>query len=303
MANPITLDALRILDAIDRKKSFAAAAEELFRVPSAVSYTVKKLEEDLNVVIFDRSKRKAEFTASGQLLLKHGRAILQAVDNLSHLVVQAESGWEPLLTICIDNIMNYEPLYTLIAEFQQFHPHVEIKLVEETFGGTFDALNSGRADIAIGTPEDIDVVKYQCLSIGQIDFVFAVARNHPLTTFKQPIPLDEMKKYPSVVVSDSSKTLPPKSSGIFEGQRRLTVPTVDKKIETQLRGLGVGFVPLFRVLDELDRGDLVALETSPATNRVNTIGIAWKKDQAGKALSWFVHKFEGLDRKAFVSNM
>ena len=43
----LTLDALAVLDAIDRRGSFAAAAEELHRVPSAVTYQVQKLEEDL----------------------------------------------------------------------------------------------------------------------------------------------------------------------------------------------------------------------------------------------------------------
>ncbi len=44
MNSPITLDALKVLDAIERKKSFAAAAYTLFRVPSAVSYTVNNLD-------------------------------------------------------------------------------------------------------------------------------------------------------------------------------------------------------------------------------------------------------------------
>ncbi|UGA55616.1 LysR substrate-binding domain-containing protein [Vibrio sp. VB16] len=301
MTNPITLDALRILDAIDRKESFAAAAEELYRVPSAVSYTVKKLEEDLSVVIFDRSKRKAEFTVTGQLLLKHGRSILQATDNLSKLVIQAESGWEPELRICVDNIINCQPIYALIGEFQKHYPHVEIKLVEEVFGGTFDALDSGRVDLAIGTPLDIDTIKYQCLGIGEIDFVFAVASDHPLTALRQPITIEEVKQYPSIVVSDSSKSLPAKSSGIFEGQRRLTVPTVDKKITLHLLGLGVGYLPLFRIKKELDSGELVVLDTSPLTNRSNNLGIGWRKDNTGKALNWFIEKLSDLKREEFVS--
>jgi len=56
MISPLTLDALRTLDAIDRRRSFAAAADELFRVPSAVSYTINKLEEELGVALFDRSR-------------------------------------------------------------------------------------------------------------------------------------------------------------------------------------------------------------------------------------------------------
>ena len=45
----LTLDSLMVLDAIDRRGSFAAAAEELYRVPSAITYSVQKLEQDLNV--------------------------------------------------------------------------------------------------------------------------------------------------------------------------------------------------------------------------------------------------------------
>lgn len=52
MKYPITLDALEVLDAIDRKGSFSAAANELYRVPSAISYTIQKLEQELNVVLF-----------------------------------------------------------------------------------------------------------------------------------------------------------------------------------------------------------------------------------------------------------
>ena len=82
MYSPITLDALRTLDAIERRRSFAAAADELFRVPSAVSYTVSKLEEDLGVTLFDRSRRKAELTPVGRLILDQGRQILMATEEL-----------------------------------------------------------------------------------------------------------------------------------------------------------------------------------------------------------------------------
>ena len=58
----LTLEALRVMDAIDRRGSFAAAADELGRVPSALSYTMQKLEEELDVVLFDRSGHRTKFT-------------------------------------------------------------------------------------------------------------------------------------------------------------------------------------------------------------------------------------------------
>jgi len=53
----ISLDALLILDAIDRRGSFSAAGLELHRVPSTISYTVSKLEQDLGVQVFERDRR------------------------------------------------------------------------------------------------------------------------------------------------------------------------------------------------------------------------------------------------------
>ena len=76
----LTLEALRVMDAIDRRGSFAAAADELGRVPSALSYTMQKLEEELDVVLFDRSGHRTKFTNVGRMLLARGRVLLEAAD-------------------------------------------------------------------------------------------------------------------------------------------------------------------------------------------------------------------------------
>ena len=79
----LTLESLRVMDAIDRRGSFAAAADELGRVPSALSYTMQKLEEELDVVLFDRSGHRTKFTNVGRMLLERGRVLLEAADKLT----------------------------------------------------------------------------------------------------------------------------------------------------------------------------------------------------------------------------
>jgi DNA-binding transcriptional LysR family regulator len=66
----ISLDALLAVDTIARKGSFSAAAKELFRVPSTISYTVAKLEEDLGVQLFERLGPRVVLTSAGEELLK-----------------------------------------------------------------------------------------------------------------------------------------------------------------------------------------------------------------------------------------
>jgi DNA-binding transcriptional LysR family regulator len=99
MKYPITLDALEVLDAIARKGSFAAAGNELFRVPSAISYTVQKLEQDLDVVLFRKEGRKAVLTQAGKVLLEHGREILEATERLAVATKKTHSGFSSLFSI------------------------------------------------------------------------------------------------------------------------------------------------------------------------------------------------------------
>ncbi|GAL18310.1 transcriptional regulator LysR family [Vibrio maritimus] len=72
MSVSITLEALTILDAIERRGSFAAAAGEFDRATSSLSYQMQKLEQDLDIMIFDRSGHKATLLRRGNLSWKEG---------------------------------------------------------------------------------------------------------------------------------------------------------------------------------------------------------------------------------------
>ncbi|PKG75621.1 LysR family transcriptional regulator [Shewanella sp. Choline-02u-19] len=301
MNSPITLDALKVLDAIERKKSFAAAADELFRVPSAISYTVNKLEEDLDIALFDRSKRKAELTAVGNLIVEQGRLILQATDELTYMAKQSASGWELELRIAVDSILHFQPIYSLIAQFQISHPWIDIKVTEEVFGGTWDALSAGRCDLVIGAAGTARDNSFNIHPIGDIEFIFAVAKDHPLCQEQQPLSNTVIKKYPSVVVADSSRELAARSAGLLDGQPRITVPSIDQKIEVQLLGLGVGYLPVHRIQQQLKSGQLVALTLEKPDNRNHDMCAAWRKENKGKALAWFVEKIKALKNDVFFT--
>jgi len=297
----LTLDALRVLDAIDRKQSFAAAADELFRVPSAISYTINKLEEDLGVALFDRSKRKAEFTKVGDLILQQGRVILKASDELTHMAKQAASGWELELRICIDSILHHHAIYDLINQFQLLYPWIDIRLTQENFGGTWDTLNAGESDLIIGASDDAYSNDFTSFPIGTAEFIFAIAKDHPLCLEAQPISQASIKKYPSIVAMDSSRFLAPRSAGLLDGQARITVPDIHKKIDAQRHGLGVGYLPLHRIQGYLQSGELVSPKLEQADTRQHELCIAWRKDNKGKALAWFVEQLKQMELSRFFN--
>ncbi len=114
MHNPITLEALHILDAIERRGSFAAAASELDKATSSLSYQIQKLEQDLDIMIFDRSGHKASLTDAGKLILERGRVILQATENMVNEARLLANGWELDLTIAYDSIIPVGNFFDLV---------------------------------------------------------------------------------------------------------------------------------------------------------------------------------------------
>ena len=289
MHSSINMEALRALDAIDKKGSFAAAAESLFKVPSALTYTIKKLEDDIGVALFDRSKQRAVLTPAGRLVLEHGREILVSANRLMDSVQQLESGWETQIRIARDTVLSEQPIFDLIKAFHTLDHKVDVSLGVEALGGGWDALHSRRADIAIGVTSELPRGLFKTHSIGVLNFVFAVAPHHPLAVYDGEIDAELLSQYPSVVVSDTSQILPSRESGLFDSKQKIRVNTMESKIKAQLQGLGVGFIPKHLAKPYLDSGQLIKKRcTLPRTN--HELFIAWHKEQSGKAFDWFIER-------------
>lgn len=290
MQSKLTLEALEVLDAIDKKGSFAAAAAALYRVPSAVTYSVQKLEEDLGVTLFKKEGRRSVLTPAGKILLTQGRELLDAAERLIETTRQVSTGWESHFNIAIDSALCFDVIYPHLETFYQLKPNTEINLHEEVLGGAWEAIIKDRVDLVVGAPEpptNIQGLHYEELT--QVVWTFAVARTHPLIKINQPLTKTDIQKFRAVVVRDSSQQLPTLTRRVFDKQAVLRVATMQHKIDAQIKGLGVGFLPRHRIQKQLDNGNLVALplaEEMPHT----PLHLVWKPNNKGKALRWFINK-------------
>ncbi|HED36114.1 MAG TPA: LysR family transcriptional regulator [Gammaproteobacteria bacterium] len=290
----LTLDALFVLDAIHQQGSFAAAAEVLHRVPSAITYSMKKLEQDLDVALFDRAGHRAKLTESGQFLLAEGRHLLDAAAELENQVNKVSKGWEVELTIAIANMLPVDGLLQLINQFYQQQSGTRIKLLSEVYGGTWDALMNHRADLIIGAPENGPTGGgYHSRKLCHIDWVFAVATDHPLATVSEPIPEEEISKYRSIAVADTSRSLPPRTSGIYTGQNVFTVADFKTKIKAHIMKIGVGFLPQFLIQQEIEQGLLIIKKIEPEHRSTDSC-IAWRTGKTGRSLQWFLDNLKEI---------
>lgn len=259
--NLLTPDALTMMDVIARTGSFAAAAREMGKVPSALTYGVRQLEEALDVLLFDRSSGQAQLTAAGTELLHEGRRVLEQLDAVANRVKRVATGWETQLTIAVDDALSRLTMFELCEDFYALRPEgpgTRLRLRTEVLAGTWEALVSGQADLAIGvTAERTPPAGVKIEPLGTMGFVFVVAPHHPLAPVEGLITDAMLVHHRAVAVADSAQRLAPVTVGLLPGQDVFTVPTMQAKLEALLRCLGCGFLPEPLVREHVAAGRFV----------------------------------------------
>lgn len=293
MSMKLSLESLEVLDAIARKGSFAAAAESLHRVPSAITYTVRKLEEDLGVALFNRSGHRAELTPAGTELLREGRHLLNAANELELRVKRVATGIETELTIAVTDLFNICALQPVLEKFYAQAFGTRLKITREVYGGCWDALLNHRADISIGAPGDAPTASgYSTKLIGELEFHYAVAPHHPLAQLPEPLQNADIMQYRSISAADSSRHLAPRTSGILSGQDVLTVPDIPTKVQMQIAGLGVGYLPKKLAEHYAAQGVLLIKKVTEQKTQTPCF-LAWCSN-GGKAQQWLLKELQQL---------
>ena len=286
----LSIDSIEVLDAIDRQGSFSAAANELHRVPSAITYSVRQLEQALGVELFDRRGHRAVLTDAGRELLKEGRKLLEAAADIECRVQQVARGWESELRIAVDSLVAIHKLFGIAREFYEQNSGTRLKLDAEVLGGTWDALASGRADLAVGASGDAPSGRnFATQSLGRVRMVLVAAPFHPLASEREPVTEARVQRHRAVSVADTSRLLPPRTVGMLSGRDVLTVPSIEDKAAAHIAGLGVGFLPSWIAEREAALGRLKILRTEPERPASDLL-VAWRPGDAGKALQWFVKR-------------
>ncbi len=292
--SPLTLEALLVLDAIDSRGSFAAAAEQLNKVPSAVSYVVQKLEEQLSVTLFVRQGRRSVLTPAGRHLLEEGRKVLAAVSKITEQTQTLSHGWEPKIRIACDSIFDTRLLYPVLKQFLYQHPNIEIDLAEEVMNGGWEALIENKVDLLIGAPEPVpNQLGIRSVTVAEIEQLLVVPKGHELTQFSHPITMEDLQAYRTIVVHDTAKLAVPRSSNIIEQSRHFYVASVAEKIKAIVAGIGIGFLPKARITELLAKGELVAIDLVESQPKSN-LCMAWKMVNKGKGLRSLISLIEQM---------
>ena len=308
----LTPDALSMMDAIARTGSFAAAARELGKVPSALTYSVRQLEDSLDALLFDRSSRQAQLTPAGTELLNEGRRLLQEMDAVANRVRRVASGWETQLAISVEDILSVPTMFELVEAFCQVRgraddprcqgPATRLRLRTDVLAGTWEALVTGQVELAIGiSGQHANPGGIELRPLGELPFVFCVAPHHPLAAMAGPLQDSELVHHRAVAVADSAQRLHAVTVNLLPGQDVLTVHNMRAKLEALMRGLGCGFLPEPMARAQLEAGRLV-LKPTARKAPLAQLHYGWRAERGalglGLALQWWLDQLQSPATRA-----
>ena len=304
---------LHLVETVARTGSMAAAARELGLVPSALTYRVRQMEDALDVLLFDRRSRRAQLTPAGAELLRAGEHLLLELDAVAQRVKRVATGWEPQFTIAADAIVSRTTLFELCEAFYSLGAPTRLRLRSETLSGTLEVVLNGQADLALGVSmHGTTSSSLRFEQLGEVTFVFVVAPHHPLASVSHTLTAAELQRHRVVAVADSTQRGGGLSFGLLPGQDVLTVPTMQHKLEAQLRGLGCGSLPLPLVQPYIQAGHLVRKDVA-LPPRIYQPGYAWRLPHAdrlsadsnthGRAMEWWLTQLASPQtRRALLEN-
>jgi LysR family hydrogen peroxide-inducible transcriptional activator len=145
----ITLTQLEYIVAVDTYRHFGRAAEACFITQPTLSMQIKKLEEDLEIIIFDRSKQPLIPTDVGQRIIDQARVVLKQTEELNNIVKDHKNQVTGLLRIGIIPTLAPYLLPIFIGKYKKKYPNILIKVVEQTTENIVNLLNRDLIDVGI----------------------------------------------------------------------------------------------------------------------------------------------------------
>ena len=260
-----TLDQLLALDSIARTGSFAAAAAELHKVPSAVSYAIQTLESALGLEVFDRSRRKAVLTDAGHRVLTLSREVIASARRLERVASELQDGWEPELHVIVDGALPMNAVLTSIRRFADPDIPTHLRLEVEFQEGVIDRFEDAEGALALvlGFDGDGDADGYDCIPLEPLELLLVAGPDHPLAGTR--VTNDNRTDHAELVVRDSSPRFNRRAKQSFIGSGNVVyLSDFHSKRVGLIQGAGYGWIPRHFIEADLKAGTLVQLNAEPS---------------------------------------
>ncbi|MCL7999248.1 LysR family transcriptional regulator [Brucella sp. 21LCYQ03] len=259
---------LSILREVDRMGSLTAAAERLNATQSALSHTIRKLEERYGVPMWEKDGRSLRLTEAGRYIVTLAQRILPQIERAEDILSDYRYGKRGSLKIGMECHPCHQWLMGVTKPYLMDWPDVDLELTTSFAAGGVAALAGFEIDILI-TPDPIGTPGIGYLPVFDYELVLAVPAGHPLslqpyaepaallkeTLFTYPVPPERLDVFTQFLVPANCRP-----------RHHRTVETTEMMLQLVAAGRGVSAIPNWLVLQEA-----VTLGVCPV--RIGKIGI------------------------------
>lgn len=264
----VALEQWRAFIAVVEAGGYAQAAEAIHKTQSSVSYAVQKIEQQLDVQLFDKQGRRAVLTPAGAVLYRRAKSVVDRANALERGAAELGAGWEPELRLAVDIIYPTWALLSALACFGDERPQTRIQLHETVLGGTDEALYEGTVDLAVSTyiPQG-----FSGDPLMRVRFIAAAHPDHPLHRLGRDLTLDDLRDNRHLVIRDSAVQRTRDSGGWSGAEQVWTVTNKATQIAAACRGMGFAWFPEHAIRDELAGGTLKPLPLRDGAERFSEL--------------------------------
>ncbi len=285
-------DNLNVFTLVAKHGNFSKAADELGITASAVSYTIKRIEDYLGIQLFIRSTRNVKMTEAGKYFNQKAIGMLNEFQSIERSLNSISRGIELKVRICINNLL-YRPYHTsyLLHYLKTNFPTCQFIFSTEVYNGVWDALLNKNIDIAIGAPGIlVEGGGIDYIEIGEIHWCFVVPPHHPLANAPEPIAESLLRTYPNAFIEDTAMNITKRVGWLLHGQEAMKVTDWDIKKQIQLLGTGIGFLPDYLIQEELASGAFIEKKIKNPRQPSRML-LAIKHDLKGEVSQWIQNAF------------
>jgi len=260
---------LSILREVDRMGSLTAAAERLNVTQSALSHTIRKLEERYGVAMWEKDGRNLRLTEAGRYIVRLAQRVLPQMERAEDVLSDYRQGQRGSLKIGMECHPCHQWLMGVTKPYLVDWPDVDLELTTSFAFGGVAALAGYEIDILI-TPDPIEAPGIHYLPVFDYELILAVPTDHPLalkdhaepadlleeTLFTYPVPPERLDVFTQFLVPANCRP-----------RHHRNVETTEMMLQLVAAGRGVSAIPSWLVRQE-------AAELGVCAVRIGKIGIA-----------------------------
>ena len=258
-----TIEQWRVFRTLVEQGGYARAAEALDKSVSSVHVSVRRLQESLDVRLFEVVGRRVSPTDAGLQLLERVETLLEQARSLERLASTLAGGREASVGLAVETVFPRAALHAALARVAERFPEVRVELHETVIHGAADLFERGAVDIAV-TPVVPSVGTFEPL--GRVRFTPVAHPDHALHALGRALTREDLRAARHIVVRDGAPHIA-RHQGWLQAPDVWTVSSMDLSIELIVAGLGFAWLPRSRIEPELADGRLKPLPMAKLGDR------------------------------------